>query len=173
MDATILAFGDSLTYGTGADTGESYPAQLQELTGRKVVNAGIPGEVSADGLARLPNVLDETQPRLLILCHGANDLLRALGEQQAAENVRAMVELARARGVDVVLVGVPKFGLLLSPPEFYPRLAEDLRIPYEGGVLRSIVTSNELKSDEVHPNAQGYRKFAETLAELLRESGAI
>jgi lysophospholipase L1-like esterase len=114
--AVVLAFGDSLTFGTGAADGESYPAQLERLIGRKVVAQGVPGEVSAQGLARLPAVLEATQPKLLLLCHGGNDFLRKLPEGEAAANVRAMVQLAREKGIAVVLIGVPKPGISPSPP---------------------------------------------------------
>src|SRR4249920_3699601 len=100
-DAVVLAFGDSLTYGTGAAEDESYPAQLERLIGRRVVRAGVPGEVTAQALERLPRALDEHSPRLMLLCIGGNDFLRRLGTAQAEANVRAMVKLARARGVDV------------------------------------------------------------------------
>lgn len=173
QEAVVLAFGDSLTYGTGVAEQDSYPAVLQHLISRTVVRAGVPGEVTAAGLARLPDALDEHAPKLLILCHGGNDFLRNLGEQQAAANIRAMITLAKAKGVAVVLVGVPKAGLLLSPPEFYEEIAQEFGIPYEAATLSDILMSRALKSDTVHPNAQGYRKLAEALAGLLRESGAI
>ena len=173
QEAVVLAFGDSLTYGTGVAEQDSYPAVLQHLISRTVVRAGVPGEVTAAGLARLPDALDEHVPKLLILCHGGNDFLRNLGEQQAAANIRAMITLAKAKGVAVVLVGVPKAGLLLSPPEFYEEIAQEFGIPYEAATLSDILMSRALKSDTVHPNAQGYRKLAEALAGLLRESGAI
>jgi lysophospholipase L1-like esterase len=172
-DAVVLAFGDSLTYGTGANEEESYPAQLARLTGRRVVREGVPGEVSAAGLGRLPAALDEHQPRLLILCHGGNDFLRRLPKEQAAENVRAMIRLAKSRGVDVLLIGTPEMGFTLTPPEFYAGIANEFRIPYEGDALTKILRNGELKSDQVHPNAKGYRLMAERVADLLRKSGAI
>lgn len=172
-DAVILAFGDSLTFGTGATPATSYPAVLEKLIGRRVVAAGVPGEVSAEGLERLPDVLDEEQPTLLILCHGGNDLLRQTGEAKAEANLRAMIALAKAKGIQVLMIAVPKPGLTLSSPAYYEKIAQELKLPIEIGVLRSILTSPSLKSDQVHPNAAGYRKMAEAIAELLKAAKAI
>ena len=169
----ILAFGDSLTFGTGASPAESYPAQLQSLIGRKVVNAGVPGEVSADGLQRLPAALDEAQPKLLILCHGGNDFLRKLSEADAAANLRAMIKLAKSKGIGVVLVATPKPGFSLSPPDFYADIAKEFSIPFNDNAIGSVLRDNALKSDLVHPNDKGYTQIAETLAKLLKKSGAI
>jgi lysophospholipase L1-like esterase len=172
-DAVLLAFGDSLTYGTGATEAESYPAQLGSLIGRRVVRAGVPGEVTAGALERLPGALDEHAPRLLLLCIGGNDFLRRLSKSQAAENVRAMVRLARSRGVEVVLIGPPEPGFSVSPPAFYEEIAREFRIPYEDAVIGEVLKDASLKSDPIHPNARGYRKMAERIAELLRKSGAL
>ena len=172
-DAVVLAFGDSLTYGTGADERDSYPAQLALLIGRKVARAGVPGEISGDGLKRLPEALDEHQPALLVLCHGGNDFLRRLSKQQVAANVRAMIRLARERGVEVVLIGTPEPGLAVSAPEFYAEIARELRVPYEDGVIGQILRDSSLKSDPIHPNARGYRLIAERLAGLLKKAGAV
>jgi lysophospholipase L1-like esterase len=172
-DAAVLAFGDSLTYGTGASEAESYPAQLEALIGRKVVRAGVPGEVSAQALARLPAALEEHQPRLIVLCIGGNDFLRNLGQAQVAANVRAMVRLAKDKGADVLLLGTPEKGLLVSPPKFYGEIAQELRIPYEGKVIGEILRDSSLKSDPIHPNARGYRLMAERIAALLKKAGAI
>lgn len=169
----VLAFGDSLTFGTGASPAESYPAQLQSLIGRKVVNAGVPGEISADGLARLPEVLEEVNPKLLILCHGGNDFLRKLGDMQAAANVRAMIKLARDKGIGVVLIATPKPGLSIAPPEFYGEIAKEFSIPFNDDVLKGILRDNALKADLIHPNAKGYAQFAETVAKLLKKAGAV
>lgn len=172
-DAVVLAFGDSITFGTGAGAGQSYPAVLASLIGRKVESAGVPGETSAAGLARLPQALEYYRPQLVIICAGGNDFLRKLDEKQAAENIRAMVRTARNRGVAALLVAVPKPGLLPSPPGFYQEIAGDFGIPLEAAALKKIVRDNELKSDLVHPNAKGYAELARSLAEVLKKSGAI
>jgi acyl-CoA thioesterase-1 len=172
-EAVVLAFGDSLTYGTGAAEAQSYPAQLESLIGRRVVRAGVPGEVTAQALERLPGALDEYAPRLLLLCIGGNDFLRRLPNAQAERNVRAMIELARRRGVDVLLIGTPQPGLLPSPPAFYAALAKELRVPYEGGVITEVLRDARLKSDPIHPNAAGYRVIAERVAAALKKNGAL
>lgn len=171
--AVILAFGDSLTYGTGAEQAESYPAVLENLIGRRIVNAGIPGEVTGQGLSRLPEVLQKEKPALMIICHGGNDLLRRLNQQQAANNLRSMIRLARERGVAVVLIAVPAPELSLSPPQMYREMAKDLSIPLEEKIISAVLADGSLRSDYIHPNAAGYRRIAEALATLLRKSGAI
>ena len=171
--AVVLAFGDSLTFGTGAAEAESYPAQLESLIGRRVVRAGVPGEVTAQALERLPAALDEHAPRLLLLCIGGNDFLRRLGNAQAERNLRAMVQLAKSRGVSVLLIGTPEPGLLPSPPGFYAAVAKDLGVPYEEGVITEVLKDASLKSDPIHPNARGYRVIAERLAARLKKSGAL
>ncbi len=169
----ILAFGDSLTFGTGANESESYPAVLASIINRKVVRAGVPGETSAEGLQRLPATLDEHQPKLMILCLGGNDFLRKLGEQQTENNLREMVKLARARGIAVVLLGVPRPALFGGAAELYHNMARDFNLPIENDVLSDVLHKNDLKSDAVHPNAKGYRMIAEALAQILKKSTAI
>jgi lysophospholipase L1-like esterase len=172
-DAVVLAFGDSLTFGSGAGENESYPVQLEKLIGRRVIRAGVPGEVTAQALVRLPHALDEHAPRLLLLAIGGNDFLHRLGNAQAEENVRAMVKLARGRGVDVFLIGTPEPGFTVTPPAFYASIAEEFRVPYEDAVIGEVLRNASLKSDPIHPNALGYRLIAERLAAALKESGAI
>ncbi|MDO5673911.1 MAG: arylesterase [bacterium] len=172
-DAVILAFGDSLTFGTGAGEQQSYPEVLAGLTGRKVVNAGVPGEVSKDGLERLPGVLEEVRPDLLILCHGGNDMLRRQDQQQLRDNLVNMLKMARDQGIAVLMVAVPEPGLALKPPALYQELAKEFAIPLEKEVIVSILKKSELKSDQVHPNAAGYQRMAEAFADLLRKSGAL
>ncbi|WP_291317027.1 arylesterase [Desulfuromonas sp.] len=168
--AVVLAFGDSLTYGTGAKEEASYPAVLKALTGFTVVNAGVPGEISAEGLRRLPALLKAHRPQLVVLCHGGNDFLRRLDPRQTEANLQKMVELARAHGADVVLVGVPQFGLFPRAAPFYESVAEKHRLPYAEEILTDILTERSLKSDPIHPNAEGYRQLAEALTALIRKA---
>jgi len=172
-DAVVVAFGDSITFGTGANPQESYPAVLEKLIGRRVVNAGVPGEVTANGLSRLPEILEREKPALLILCHGGNDQLRRLNLQQTADNIREMIRLAKQRGVGVVIIAVPSPGIFVSPALFYLDIAKELTIPLEEKTLSLVLADGSLKSDYIHPNAAGYRHLAEALAALLKKSGAI
>jgi acyl-CoA thioesterase-1 len=172
-EARVLAFGDSLTFGAGVLPEQTYPVVLQTLINREVVNGGQPGETTAEGLKRLPIWLKEHEPRLLVLCLGANDMLRSLNEEKAADNLRAMVKLARDRDIDVLLVAVPKYGLMRQPPEFYEQIAREFDIPIEKHALFDIGSDSSLMSDSVHPNAEGYHLLAESIAKRLRKSGAI
>jgi lysophospholipase L1-like esterase len=169
----IVAFGDSLTYGTGAAEAESYPAVLARLINRSVVRAGVPGEMTAGGLTRLESVIEEHRPALMIVCLGGNDMLRKLDEGQIRGNLREIIRTVKARGISVVLVGVPKPALITSAPAFYGELAREFGIPYEGRIVTSVLYKSEFKSDPIHPNAQGYRKMAEAIAELLKKAGAV
>ncbi|MEX2515296.1 MAG: arylesterase [Gammaproteobacteria bacterium] len=172
-DAVILAFGDSLTYGTGARRDSSYPAELQRLSQRQVINAGISGELSADGLARLPDLLNKHQPDLMILCHAGNDILRKKDEQQTATNLRRMIALAKERNVQVVMLGVPAFGLRMQTADFYDDIAADAGILYLPDLVSEVLAERRYKSDSVHPNAAGYKVMAEAIHAALRETGAL
>jgi acyl-CoA thioesterase-1 len=173
-NSVILAFGDSLTRGSGAAEEQSYPAVLSRLTGRTVINAGIPGEVSEQGLQRLPALLDRLRPDLLLLCHGGNDMLRRFSTDITRDNIEAMISLAVERGIPVLLIGVPKPGLVfLKPAAFYAEIAEQYDLVYEGDILAEVESDNSLKADQIHPNADGYSQIAAALHHLLQRSGAL
>ncbi len=169
----VLAFGDSLTHGTGAKAEESYPAVLGELISRTVIRAGVPGEQTAGGLARLPDVLDEHRPKLVIVCLGGNDMLRKGTPANIEANLREILKTIKSRGLDALLIGVPAPAVIARPPDFYSKLAKEFGIPYEGDIVTSVLYKADLKSDPIHPNAAGYRKMAEAVAELLRDAGAL
>ncbi len=169
----ILAFGDSLTQGVGVAPEFSYPSVLEGLSGRKVVNAGISGEVTQQGSQRFKQVLDETKPALVILLEGGNDILRNLSAQETERNLSEMITTAKNENVAVVLVGVPEKKLFSSHAPLYQSLAEKHQVPFEGSIIAELMKDTGMKSDSVHFNQQGYRKLAERLNQFLREEGAL
>lgn len=169
----IVAFGDSLTHGTGASEATAYPAVLAALTGRTVINAGVPGDTTSSGLQRLPEVLDEYKPRLVLLCLGGNDMLKRQPVASTENNLRLLVQTIRASGAEVVLIGVPEPKLFGGAPDFYTRIAEDMKLPLERNAFNDVLKDNRLKADPIHANAAGYRQVAERLAAFLKETGAL
>ena len=171
---TIVAFGDSLTHGTGADSEQNaYPAVLATISGRTVINAGVPGETTAEGLQRLPEVLAAHQPKLVLLCLGGNDMLRNQNLDATEANLRQMIQTIRTSGAHVLLIGVPEPKLFSGTADMYEKLADEFDLPFEGEILNDVLKNPRLKSDPIHANAEGYRKVAERLAELLKEAGAL
>lgn len=175
--AVVLALGDSITWGTGATPATSYPAVLAGLTGWQVVNAGVPGDTSAGALARLPGLLQEHAPQLVIVGIGGNDFLRRVPPAQTRANVRAICQQAAASGAQVLLVGIPEVSMLaavarsLGDHPMYEELAAELKVPLHEGGWASVLSDPALRSDPIHANAQGYEAFARGLAARARELG--
>lgn len=173
--STVLALGDSLTFGYGANPDESYPAQLQKLTGWNVVNGGVSGDTSAQALSRLPALLAR-KPKLVIVGIGGNDFLRKIPEEQTRANIAKIIETVQKENIPAVLVGVPHitlgalFGHLSDHP-LYEDLSEEYGIPLFGGAWAEILGDNDLKSDQIHANGKGYRRFAEKLSDFLHAQG--
>ncbi|MFC6671434.1 GDSL-type esterase/lipase family protein [Marinobacterium aestuariivivens] len=169
----VLAFGDSLTYGTGASPAESYPARLAGLTGWAMVNAGVPGELAEQGLPRLQRLLETESPALVLLCHGGNNLLRGQPESRVRETLARMIELAREQGAQVVLIGVPKPSLLVRTAGLYEELADEYGLVFLPDAIADTLSEPSLKSDQIHPNAAGYARIADELLNLLQSAGAL
>ena len=168
---SILAFGDSLTYGFGANSKESYPTQLSLLSGYRVINAGMNGDTSSEGLRRLAPLLEDTSIKLMILCFGGNDIIQKQSMSKLKHNLKTMIQMAKAKNIDVLLVSVPNFTLFgLSPLGLYEEVAEEENIPLLSGVLANILSQPSLKNDQIHPNALGYKEMAESIYESLKEN---
>ena len=172
-NATVLAFGDSLTAGVGVGSEQSYPSVLSRHLGFKVINAGVPGEVSAEGKARLMAMLETNRPDLVLLCHGGNDFLHRLPLADTEKNLRDMVEHLKSLGVGVLLIGVPQPGIWGNPPELYGRVASEFAVPLENDILGELETNPAMKSDPVHLNEPGYEQLADAVMALLVRAGAI
>ncbi len=170
---TILAFGDSLTEGRGVNPAQSYPSVLASLSGHPVINGGVSGELSQAGRARLPALLAEHRPALVILLEGGNDMLRGSGEVALKANLAAMIEAVQGSGAQVLLVAVPRKSLFADGAPLYGELAEQYRLVLDNDSLGELLRTPGLKSDAVHLNAQGYGALAERLHRLLQERGAF
>jgi lysophospholipase L1-like esterase len=173
--STILALGDSLTAGYGADATAAYPAVLAGFTGWQVINGGVSGNTSAQALARLPALM-RRQPQLVLVSIGGNDFLRKVPEADTRSNIRQIVQQIKAAGVPAVLVAVPYFttGALfgrLSEHPMYEELAAELNVPLFKGAWAEVLGNKKLKSDQIHANAQGYRVFAEKMWAFLKQQG--
>jgi lysophospholipase L1-like esterase len=169
---TVVCLGDSITAGVGARPEESYPAHLEALLGVPVVNAGVPGDTTADALARLGGVLAH-DPWLVIVELGGNDLLSRRPAAEAEADLAALVEGLLAAGSAVVLVETraPLFGG--DYDELSATVARRFDLPLVGEVVGEVLGDPARKSDQIHPNAAGYRDIARAVAHvvepLLRE----
>ncbi|MCP2040894.1 lysophospholipase L1-like esterase [Neisseria sp. HSC-16F19] len=173
--STVLALGDSLTEGYGADAASAYPAVLSALSGWNVVNGGVSGDTSAQALARLPELLRQS-PKLVVVSIGGNDFLRKLPENETRQNIREILAKVQAAGIPAVLVAVPyvTLGALigsLSEHPLYADLAKEMKVPLLQDAWADILGDSSLRSDQIHANAQGYRVFAEKLYAFLKKQG--
>ena len=177
--SAVLAFGDSVTYGTGAGPGEDWPTLLAAATGWRVVNAGVPGDTADAGKARIRELLAAHKPALVIVEIGGNDFLRRRPAAVVKEDVRSIVRQSKVAGVQVVLVAVPELsllGALTRRPDdaaLYAEVGRDEQVPVIADVFSEILGKPELCADQIHPNAAGYRKMAEGIAAALRRFGLL
>jgi acyl-CoA thioesterase I len=162
---TIVCLGDSITAGVGSGPGEAYPELLAARLGTEVVNAGVSGETVAEGLARVDQVL-ANDPWLVIVELGGNDLLRRVPPEQTEQSLRAILDrLVAARVVPVLVeLDAPFGGRYL---EIYERLGDEYHVPVVEDAVGEILRDRALKSDTIHPNAQGQKVLAEAIADEI------
>jgi acyl-CoA thioesterase I len=177
--ATVMILGDSLSYGTGASAGEDYPSLLAKLTGWNMVNAGVPGDTSAGGLARLPGLLRQHQPKLLIVELGGNDFLHNVPQTTTIANLKAILTHAKALNVPVILVAIPEVSAFraamgnLQDHALYEMLAQETNTPLINDVFSEVLSDKDLKADQIHANAKGYVVVSELLYGKLAEFGFL
>lgn len=176
--SVVLALGDSITHGTGAAPGESYPDELARLTGWAVVNAGVPGDTAAQVLARLPTLLQDHEPALVLLGAGGNDFLRRLPADETRDALEQAVDLCRAAGAAVLLIAVPRpslgaaAGVSLSDHPLYAALAQSRGVALHADGWSAVLSDPALRDqDRIHANAAGYARFAQGLFERLQSLG--
>lgn len=173
-EATLLCLGDSLTFGYGAAAGASYPERLEQLTGHVTQNAGLNGDTAEGALARLPGLMQNNTPGLVLVSIGANDFLHNLPLERTRAALQQLVQTA-ASSAQVVLIAQPKPAPLaaatvsLKDHAVYAEVATETGVALFAGGWSYVLSRPELRADPLHANAQGYNVFAERLAKWLRE----
>ena len=174
-EATLLCLGDSLTFGYGAAAGTSYPEQLERLTGHVTQNAGLNGDTAEGALARLPGLLQENTPGLVLVSIGGNDFLRGVPLARTRSALKQLLQTVAAANTPAVLIAQPKPALLaaatgsLQDHPVYAEVAAEAGVPLFAMGWSAVLSRAELRSDEIHANSEGYKVFAERLATALRE----
>lgn len=174
---TVLALGDSLTAPHGVQPGEDWPTLLGQKTGWAVVNGGVSGNTSAQALDRLPALLEQHDPKLVLVTLGGNDMLRRAPQGQTVANLNQMLSLVKARGAHAVLLATPKPSIAgavfnnLSAADFYRQVAKDQKVPLIEDALPDVLSKTEFKGDQLHPNAAGHALLATEIFEALKKIG--
>lgn len=164
---TIICFGDSLTYGTGAREGMEYPTQLSRLIGRKIINAGVPGDTTASALERVDSVIEQN-PGIVLITLGGNDLKNGINKETAFNNLKRIVSKFQDNGALVVIGGIDIPFLGRGFGDGYVVLARETGSVLVPNVMRGIFGRSELMSDQIHPNTEGYSKMTKYFHEALQ-----
>ncbi|WP_133637734.1 arylesterase [Halomonas ventosae] len=181
----LLVMGDSLSAAYGIEQQAGWVSLLQaRLDGKaQVVNASISGETSSGAAARLPDLLGQHEPDIVVMELGGNDGLRGLPPGQFEANMATMVEASRASGAEVLLLGIdipPNYGRAYRNAftAVYTRLAEEYELPLVPFLLEGVALEEELMQDDgIHPTAAAQPLILENvwprLAPLLEANGAV
>jgi len=164
---TIICFGDSLTFGTGATEGRDYPSRLEAMVGLPVINAGVPGDTTADALERLEEDVLSRSPRMVLLTLGGNDLKNRVSRETAFENLRIIIEAIQDAGAMVVIGGIdiPLYGRGFA--DAYRDLARETGSVLIPNVFKDIMGRRDRMSDAIHPNDAGYAVMARWFYEAI------
>ncbi|OHA83818.1 MAG: hypothetical protein A2937_01970 [Candidatus Yonathbacteria bacterium RIFCSPLOWO2_01_FULL_47_33b] len=165
---TIVAFGDSLVEGVGSTAGNDFVSVVERTLGVSIANKGKSGDTTANGIARVDEVLAE-DPGIVIVLLGGNDALRRISKQETFANLGTIIERFQSAGAVVVLLGVRGGILGDGYANEFEALAETYHMPYVSNVLEGLITNPKLMSDGIHPNDQGYAIVAERVIEILQE----
>jgi len=175
----VLALGDSLTAGTGVTPAEAWPNLLASRTGWLIINGGVSGDTSGGALQRLPPLLEEHTPVLVLVALGGNDMLRRIPRQETVANLEQIITLIKAHGAKPVLLATPNPSLMgavfhhLSAADFYQQVADAQQVPLIKDAIAEVISDPQIKGDPLHPNAAGHALLAEKIFEDLQSIGYI
>ncbi len=164
----IIAFGDSLVEGVGADVESNFVALLSNKLGSPIINLGNSGDTTIDGLARIEEI-DRYNPKVVILLLGGNDYLKKIPIETTRSNLSKIIENIQSRGSIVVLLGV-RGGLISDPfKKMYKELSKEYKTAYVSDVLDGLIGNTNYMSDAIHPNKVGYEKISNRIYPVLSD----
>ncbi len=164
----LVAFGDSLIEGVGATSGNDLVSQLSKKIGKPIVNLGVSGNTTAQGLARIDRIAPYN-PKIVFVLLGGNDYLKKVPQKETAENIERIVIEIQRMGAVVVLLGV-QGGILGDPYEdMFEDIAERHGTVYVPNVLDGLVADMRYMSDGVHPNDAGYLKIVDKIYPYIKK----
>ena len=164
----IIAFGDSLTYGTGATSGKDYPSQLSKMISRPVINAGVPGDTTARALKRLEKDVLANSPDIVLITLGGNDLKNGIDADVAFKNLEMIVNLIHNQGARVIIGGLSIPFRDRGYGRGFKKLADETGAKLIPNILDGIMGNRKLMSDPIHPNDAGYKLLAERFYEAMQ-----
>ncbi len=165
----IIAFGDSLVQGVGASSSDTnFISVLSKKIGKPIINLGVSGNTTQDGLNRL-NQLDRYKPKVVIILLGGNDYLRKVSKETTFSNLRKIIQDVHARGATVLLLGVRGGIIKDNFDSDFENLADEYNTAFVSNVLSGLITNREYMSDEIHPNDKGYAKIADRVFPVLKD----
>lgn len=163
----IICFGDSITFGYGANPGEDYPTALSKMIDIPVINAGIDGDTSVEALKRIESDVLERDPLLVIIEFGGNDFLRKISKETTLKNLKQMIDKIQEKGAMVAIVDISAGMLLSEYRAAFSNIAREKQVVFISNILSGIITNPHLKSDFMHPNADGYKMIAQRIYRTL------
>jgi len=158
--ANIICFGDSITFGYGANPGEDYPTALRKMVKLPVINAGVDGDTTFAALERLENDVLLKNPRLVIVEFCGNDFLKKIPKEDTVRNLKAIISRIQDKGAMVALVDISAGMFFSEYRAAFKKLANQKKVIFIPEVLNKIITNPAMKSDFLHPNARGYKIVA-------------
>ncbi len=163
----IICFGDSLTEGVGSVEGITYPYVLGQEVSLPVVNMGYSGMTSAQARAAVRNLADH-KPYMVIIEFGANDMMRRLPFTQTVKNMEALVDEVHRLGAIAVIADTGGNALMKPYSKEFKRIAEEKNAVFIPGIMDEVFSDQNLKSDEIHPNSQGYTIIALKILGIIK-----
>ncbi len=162
----VIAFGDSLVVGYGATQDHDFVTLLSQKIGQPIVNLGVNGNTTKDGVDRLKE-FDQYKPKVVLLLLGGNDALQRVPSSETFANLRTIIADLQKRGAVVLLLGV-RGGIVDSTfPGEFKRLAKDSGVAFVPDVLDGLFGDKKYMADGIHPNDAGNAIIANRVYPVL------